>query len=229
MILLSLAFIAASQLAGERRTDTKNMDETPAASDAMKLPEPNLKGSMSLEETLLRRRSIREFKREEITLSDLAQLLWAAQGITDLEDLRTAPSAGALYPLELYVVSERVQGLEPGVYKYVPKGHRLVKTTKGTKLGKLADDAYGQSWIRDASAAIVITAIYERTTGKYGERGIRYAHIEVGCAAQNIALQAVALGLGTTVVGAFEDADVAKSVGLASDERPLAIMPIGKP
>jgi SagB-type dehydrogenase family enzyme len=142
--------------------------------------------------------------------------------------LRAAPSAGALYPLEVALVTGEVRGLVPGVYRYLPRSHALAPTLNGDLRAKLAKAALGQTWIAEAACALVLAAIYRRTTRKYGPRGERYVHIEVGHAAQNVYLQAGALGLGTTIVGAFRDEEVQRLLGFEADEMPLGIMPIGR-
>ena len=195
----------------------------------VQLPEPNRKGEHSLEAVLDQRRSIRDLSAAELSLKQISQLLWAAQGITHARGLRTAPSAGALYPLELYLLVANVEGLGAGIYHYQPSSHTLTLIAKGDKRTRLAAAAYGQMWIKDSAAVLVIAAEYERTKVKYGKRGIRYVHIEVGHAAQNIYLQATALGLGTTVVGAFLDSGVAAVMDLDQEHEPLAILPLGKP
>ena len=194
----------------------------------VKLPEPRYDSDVSLEQTLLQRRSIRDYTNESLSLQQVSQLLWAAQGITDPRVLRAAPSAGALYPLEVYVVAGNVQSLSPGVYRYEPGEHQLFKTIDGDELASLADAALGQGSIKEGAIDIVFTAIYERTTQKYGERGIRYVHMEAGHAAQNVYLQAVALNLGTVVIGAFHDDQVREILSLPQPEQPLYIMPVGK-
>jgi SagB-type dehydrogenase family enzyme len=182
---------------------------------------------MSVEEALRRRRSLREFRPAPLALTEAAQLLWAAQGRTAEDGRRSAPSAGALYPLEVFLVAGRVEGLAPGVYRYRPDGHVLERVTEGDRRRALSEAALGQAWVRSAPAALVLAAVHERTARKYGRRAERYVHIEVGTAAQNVALQAVALGLGTVLVGAFDDAELARASGLAPEERPLAILPVG--
>jgi len=193
------------------------------------LPEPVYDSDISFEETLLNRRSARSYSEEPITLQQLSQLLWAGQGITDPTGKRTAPSAGALYPLKVYVVIGNVEGLGPGVYEYEPETHTIIKIKDGDQRQSLAQVALNQESVRQGAIDIVITAVYERTTVKYGERGIRYVHIEVGHAAQNICLQAVALKLGAVTIGAFEDENVLKVLGLPADEAPLYIIPAGNP
>jgi len=195
----------------------------------IKLPEPRYKGDVSLEEALLKRRSIRDYTGEPLTLQEVSQLLWAAQGITDPRGFRTAPSAGALYPLEVYVVVGDVENLAKGVYRYNPHDHALAKIVDGDKRTDLAKAAVGQRCVEEAAIDIVITGVYERTTKKYGERGIRYVHIEVGHAAQNVCLQATVMGLGAVTVGAFYDDQVGEILNLLKEEQPLYIIAIGRP
>ena len=198
------------------------------AGDTIILPEPRNSGEISVEEALLERRSIRNYKNEALTLAEISQLLWAAQGITHPGGYRTAPSAGALYPLEVYVVAGNLDGLRPGIYKYRPQGHELEKVAEGDVRAELCAAALDQECIEDGAAVLVFAAVYERTTWKYGERGVRYVHMEVGHAAQNVYLQAVSLGLGTVVVGAFDDGGVERLLQMQDDERALCIMPVGR-
>lgn len=181
-----------------------------------------------LTQLLKQRRSVRDFADESISLDELGRLLWAAQGVTHPHGYRTAPSAGALYPLELYVVVGQVEGLNPGVYHYLARKHQLVKILDGDKRKRLASEAYWQSWISDASVVVVFTAIYKRTTRKYGSRGKRYVHIEVGHAGQNLFLQAISLGLASVVVGAFSDKNVKELLDLPDNVEPMIMMPVGK-
>ncbi|HID17861.1 TPA: SagB/ThcOx family dehydrogenase [Candidatus Bathyarchaeota archaeon] len=186
---------------------------------------------MSVEEAIAKRRSIRRYSKEPLTLQELARILWAAQGITDPKTgFRAAPSAGATYPLEVYVAlgDGGVAGLEAGIYRYDSLRHKLELCIKGDYRGELASAALEQSWVRSAPVDIVIAAVYERTTRRYGNRGIRYVHMEVGHVGENIYLQATALGLGTVVVGAFDDARVQKILKLPKDQKPLYIIPIGR-
>lgn len=191
------------------------------------LPEAEVVGAMSVEESIRQRRSVREFSRDGLTLDDVSQLVWAAQGVTSKRGFRSAPSAGGLYPLELYVVAGNIDELSPGVYRYRQTKHELVLVTSGDRRRQLAKAALGQRWVRDAPAVLVITSVYERTTRKYGQRGLRYAHMEVGHAAQNIYLQATARGLGTVMVGAFAGKKVQEALGLPVDHEPLGLMPVG--
>jgi len=191
-------------------------------------PQPRRSGPWSVEGALAERRSVREYTGEALARADLGQLLWAAQGITGAEGLRTAPSAGALYPLEVYVAVGAVEDLPSGVYRYEPGRHALALVAAGDRRAELARAALGQECIAEGAAVIALAAVYRRTTGKYGERGIRYVHMEVGHAAQNVYLQAVALGLGAVVVGAFEDRDVKKVMHMGSHEEPVCLMPVGR-
>ena len=194
----------------------------------VRLPEPRVTGSVSVEEALRVRRSVRSYRDESLPLATLSQILWAAQGITHERGLRTAPSGGALYPLELYVVASNVDGLDAGVYRYIPQGHRLEKLQDGDRRAELSKTTLGQDFVREGAFVLVFSAVYERITGKYGDRGVQYAHFEVGHAAQNVYLQAGALGLGTCVLGAFRDNDVVKFIGMKKGEQPLYLMPVGK-
>ena len=182
----------------------------------------------SLSDALWRRRSIRTYAPDSLTLGQVSQLLWAGQGITHPDGLRTAPSAGALYPLEMYLVVGAVDGLAPGVYHYRPERHDLVLDQPGDRRMALARAAVGQVWMADAPVVVVIAAEYERTTGKYRQRGIRYVHMEVGHAAQNIYLKATTLGLGTVFIGAFDDDGVQGVLKLPTEQRPLGLMPVGR-
>lgn len=197
--------------------------------ETIQLPSPEHESDTSVEEALLSRRSVREYRDQPLGLAELTQLLWAAQGITDQNrGFRTAPSAGGLYPLELYVVIGDVEGVAPGIYKYRPPAHDLVRVGQGDVREQLSDVAVEQRWVEEGAAVIVFAAVYERTTEKYGDRGIRYVHMEVGHAAQNVYLQAVSLDLGTVFVGAFFDEDLKQLLHMEETETPLGIMPIGK-
>ena len=230
--LLGLIVIVVSLSLPERRTPPGSRPNSEPPSDPepviIALPEPRFDSDMSIEQGLLRRRSIRAFADESLTLQELAQLLWAAQGVTDTRGLRTAPSAGATYPLELYAVTGKVDELGPGVYRYEPDEHRLLKTMEGDRRAQLADAALGQRFVEEGAVVFVFTAFYERTTMRYGDRGVRYVHMEAGHAAQNLHLQATSMGLATVVVGAFLDERVAEILDLPQNEQPLYIMPVGR-
>jgi SagB-type dehydrogenase family enzyme len=189
----------------------------------MALPPPSLVGEKSLEEVIASRRSLREFTDQALSWSNISQLLWSAQGLTDPGGLRTAPSAGALYPLEMYVA------LPDGAYHYLPHGHAMERVSERDLRQDLWQAGLRQDALRQASAIFVIAAVYERTEAKYGERAERYVHLEAGHAAQNMLLQAVALELGAVPIGAFSDDLVQAALGLPADHRPLYLIPVGHP
>ncbi|MCL4459422.1 MAG: SagB family peptide dehydrogenase [Chloroflexi bacterium] len=197
---------------------------TPTPLGHIPLPQPRMAGPLSLEETIAKRRSMRSYSPWEPSLAEIAQLLWAAQGITDKRTgFRAAPSAGALYPLEVYVVTRQA------VYRYLANSHALARVKEGDVREALCTAGLSQEPIREAPLSIVITAVYERTRVKYGERAERYVLLEAGHAAQNILLQAVSLGLGGVPIGAFYDQEVQEAIGCPSHHRPLYIIPIGRP
>jgi len=190
----------------------------------IKLPKPKEKGMTSMEETLNKRRSVRDYKRDPLSLQQVSQLLWAASGRNLYR--RTAPSAGATYPLEIYLVVGAVEGLEPGFYHYSSSRHSLEMTKEQDVRNRLSRAALGQEMIEEAPICIIIAADYGRTTGHYGQRGNRYVHMEVGHVGQNVSLQAIALSLGTVMIGAFEDREVKEVLGMK--EEPLYIIPVGR-
>lgn len=194
----------------------------------IRLPTPRSKGTLTLEEAISARRSVREYSQRPISLEDLSQLLWAAQGITDPESGgRSTPSAGATYPIELFVFVKEggVVGVDKGVYRYRPLDHSLIKVSSEDRVKALMEAALYQEFVGEAAVNIVVAANYERTTARYGSRGIRYVHIEVGHVGQNISLEAVSLGLASVMVGAFSDSLVKKLIGEAAE--PLYIIPVG--
>jgi len=197
--------------------------------EVISLPAPSEDGAMSVERAISSRRSRRSYSDSPITVEQLSQLLWSAQGVTDKmrNFFRAAPSAGALYPLDVYVVAGNVSGLQPGVYYYLHKEHSLKLHKSGDVSMELAHACLNQMFIAPAPALIVITVEYKRITKRYGERGIRYAHMEVGHIGQNLHLQAESLGLGTVVIGAFKDDEVSKVMSLPRQHEPMYIMPFG--
>jgi SagB-type dehydrogenase family enzyme len=201
---------------------------TSHASEGIALPSPRTRGEISLEDCLRKRRSVRSYRNDALSLADISQLLWAAQGITAEGHLRTAPSAGALYPLELYLVAGNVEGLTPGAHHYRPERHELILVRPGDLRRELAEAALGQDCVARGVATILFAAVYARTSAKYGQRDVRYVHIEVGHAAQNVFLQATALGLGTVTVGAFEDDEIKRVAGLPETHDPVYMMPVGR-
>jgi len=191
--------------------------------DSIALPAPRLDSEVSLEQTLSARHSVRSFSAQPLTWAEIGQLLWAAQGITHDWGARTAPSAGALYPLDIYVSTAT------GVYHYLPQGHQAVGTQDADVREEVWQAGLKQDAIRQAPAVFIITATYERTSAKYGDRAVRYVHLEAGHAAQNLLLQAVALGFGGVPIGAFDDAKVQSILALPEAQKPLYLIPIGYP
>lgn len=198
------------------------------AKQSILLPAPSKTGNISVETALHQRRSVRSYAPEPLALKDIGQLLWAAQGITSHHGFRTAPSAGALYPLEVYIVVGNVSGLEAGIYRYLPHRHALALVQSDDHRGTLSSAALGQGCVREAPAVIVFTGVSSRITGKYGQRGIQYMMMEAGHAAQNVCLQAVALNIAVVPVGAFKEDHVRRILQIDSSELPLYMLPTGK-
>ncbi len=197
---------------------------------AMKLPPPKTEGAISVEQAIAQRRTIRAFSPQMLHLNQLSQLLWSAQGITGGRGYkRAAPSAGALYPMDVYVVAgpDSVAQMETGVYRYEPAEHQLSPVTPQDARNGVAQACLSQMWMAQAPVNLVITAEYSRITGKYGNRGLRYAMIEAGHIGQNIFLQAEALGLKAGIVGAYHDERLIEIMKIPRAHEPLLIMPIG--
>jgi len=197
----------------------------------IKLPSPSPRGKISVEEAILKRRSARRFRAQPLSFAQLSQLLWSAQGITGTGGRRAAPSAGATYPLEIFVVigEHGIENLAAGVYHYDVGNHSLSLHLSGDLRQKIADTALSQSFIANCPIDIVVCALHPRAAYRYGRRGERYIHMEVGHVGQNVSLQAVALGLATVMVGALEDEEVGKILKLEKQIKPLYIIPVGKP
>ncbi len=197
--------------------------------ETVKLPAPSHKGKMSVEEALMQRRTVRQFGNRALDLKQVSQLLWATDGLSDPRGLRTAPSAGATYPLEIYLVAgeKGVTGMAAGVYRYLPGDHALELTYKGDFRAALARASLNQAWMAEAPVMVVFAAQFSRCTARYGQRGIMYTHMEVGHAGQNLFLEAAALGLGAGIVGAFDDQGLAGALKLPQAHEPLLVMPVG--
>jgi len=201
-----------------------------ASQDLIPLPEPTREGGITVEKAIAQRRSVRDFTGESLSLGEVSLILWSGQGITEPGlGLRAAPSAGATYPITLYLVVGEggVEGLGAGVYGYAPESHALRRAVTGDVREALQDAALGQWWVGAAPVTVVIAADYKRTTQRYGERGARYVDNEVGCVAENIYLEVESLRLGTVLVGAFDDERVQAALSLRAEMEPRGLMPIG--
>lgn len=241
--LLILSLIIGSGYLNSSFAGSRDCAVAKPESQLIALPAPRYDSQFSLEKALKARQSVREYQEVPLALAEISQILWAAQGFTrERKDpparwnpkyewqggLRTAPSAGALYPMEIYLLAGKVDGLPGGVYKYVPKNHALIRVTEADKRKELCLAALKQPQIEKAPAVVLMAGVYERTSYKYGDRAERYVHMEAGSIAENIYLQATALGIGTVLIGAFNDEEVKKVMALPADESPLVIMPLGR-
>ena len=204
----------------------------------IELPRPVLDSEFSIEKVLQGRRSVRKYTDDPVTLKEVSQLLWAAYGITYTKEglpdfmrggLKTAPSAGARYPLEIYLVAGNVRGLLSGVYWYVPEKHAIQRLADGDVRIGLQAACFSQKFAGEAPISIIWSAVYERCTEKYGDRGRdRYVCMDLGHSAQNVYLQCGSLGLGTCAIGAFTDDSLKKLIGMTGEEVPLYVMPVGR-
>lgn len=192
----------------------------------MKLPAVRLESNVSVEEALNTRRSVRQYKKEPLTIQEVSQLLWAAQGKTAGWGGKTAPSAGAIYPLTIYLAVGEVKELAPGVYRYLSDNHELEKVLSKDMRKELTEAAWNQEYIQNAPVSIIVAADYEKMIRRYGKRGVRYVDNEVGHVGQNVQLQGEALKLGSVIIGAFEDSLVRSILGIR--EEPVYIIPVGK-
>ena len=193
-----------------------------AARKSINLPEPKFSDKMTVEEAIAKRRSERSFYPNDLSLEQISQILWAAQGITDKSwGFRAAPSAGALYPLTLYLMKK------DGVFQYLPDGHRLLQITEEDRRPSLVRASLGQTYIGEAPLVIIIAANFRITEAKYGQRSYRYVNMEIGHVAENIHLQAVAMGLASVPIGSFWDDVVGKTLELPETQDPFYIIPVG--
>jgi len=205
------------------------------AQGEIKLPRPVLQGKMSVEQAITGRKTAREFKAAPLSLGEVGQLMWAANGVLPADAVTSAtrkvmPSAGGLYPLEVFILTgnNTVENVPAGVYQYNANAHSLKGVTTGDKRTLLAHAALGQMWLARAPAVVVIGAVFARTTGKYGNRGVNYVFMEAGNSDQNLCLQAESLGLRTGTVGAFNDAQVAGAIQMPDGTAPLLVIGVGK-
>jgi SagB-type dehydrogenase family enzyme len=239
--LIPLVLVACTSSVNDSNTTV--LTKTDDAQLTYILPSPNTTGTMSVEEALFIRRSYRNFEDKALSAEQLSQILWAAYGITKPREdnpdappnrpsfrggFRTAPSAGATFPFEIYAIVGNVDGIEPGVYKYSSEKHKIVRVIDADVREELTEAALGQQMVKQAPATIFYSAIFSRATARYGDRGReRYVCMDLGHSAQNIYLQAEALGLGTCAIGAFTDSKVSRVLQLPAEEEPLYMMPIG--
>ena len=199
-----------------------NAQEKEVKNETIKLPAPKYDGTVSVEKALKERRSVRSYQDEPLTLAEVSQILWAAQGITDSTNgHRTAPSARAMYLINVYLLPGKVTGLPMGLYKYQPQGHELVKIADGDMKTKLFDAA-GQAPIKNAPAALIITGSTDRS------KDPNWMYLEAGHAAQNVYLQGVSLKIGTVVMAGFKPEEVTKALNLPKNEHVIYIMPLGR-
>ncbi|UCC59029.1 MAG: SagB/ThcOx family dehydrogenase [Candidatus Bathyarchaeum sp.] len=202
-------------------------------STKIKLPPPKHAEAMSVDDAIRKRRSIRAFSQKPLTMKQLSYLLWASTGVQRKEngyEFRTAPSAGALYPIETYVIVNRVSGLEKALYHYSIKSHLLEELERGDFSTRIARAALGQEMFQGAAAIFVWTAIFDRSKWKYRQRAYRYVYLDAGHIAQNLALSATSLGLGSCQVGAFYDDEVNNIVGVdGAEESVIYLSAVGYP
>lgn len=203
-------------------------EPVPDNSEIIQLPEPRLSSEVSLEESLNKRRSTRSYSDEPVTLQEISQLLWAAQGITDDSGHRTAPSAVALYPLTIYVVAGNIPGIVNGVYVYDPEKHSIQRIIDRDIRNELSIAAMGQVSVKQGAVSFVVTVDYGIVMSRFGDKGERFGTLEAGHAAQNLCLQATALDLGLVTAGAINDDQVADVLDLPENLTPLYIIPVGK-
>lgn len=219
-IVMLIAFLVLAGCGSSETTIPETAGDTIVRLD---LPSPDTSDGLSLTDALARRRSVRDYADAPLSTDELSQLLWATQGVTSEDGKRTAPSAGATYPLELYVVTDS------GLYHYQPDQHTLLRLLEGDLRDELAAAAVGQEPVAEAAVTFAIAAVYARTAERYGDRAERYVKLEAGHAAQNLLLQAVALNLGAVPIGAFSDTEVGRVLQLPADHAPLYLIAVGRP
>ncbi len=224
LLSLAIAVSACSSPPGSLQ------DDHSAAGDTIgQLPHPVTDGEISVEQAIYNRKSVRSFSEQPLSPEQAGQLLWAAQGLAVdgvSSPTRTAPSAGATHPMEIYLAAGNVEGLEPGLYRYDYSNHNIELLSAQDIRADLARASLNQSFIGEAPVSIILAADYERTKSRYGDRGVRYVHMEAGHITQNILLQGEALGLGAVAIGAFDDQEVKDLLNIA--EEPLMIIPVGE-
>lgn len=217
--ILAIALIAVLGFNGHSEHDSSKM---------IKLPEPRTDGGIPIEKALKDRRSIRSFGKSGITLDEVSQLLWAAQGITDDKGHRTAPSGMERYPLEVYLLADNVTGLPSGVYHYIPQNHSLTIIEQGKIDEYYNASAGGESWIKTAPAIVVITGVMSRMNIWPGQDLSRFVYVEAGTAAENMLLEVVSLNLASTYTAGFNASRTAELLQLSPSEVPIGVIPVGR-
>ena len=219
LALLAVVVMAASEINGPSKADT---------SKAINLPGPRTDGGISVEKALKERRSIRSFGKDGLTLNEVSQLLWAAQGVTDDKGHRTAPSAMARYPLQVYLLADNVTGLPSGVYHYSSQGHNLTVIAQG-KIDEYYNATAGfEAWIKTAPAIFVITGDLSSMNQMPRQDLSRLVYIEAGAAAENLLLEVVSLNLASTYTAGFDANKTEELLGLPAGGVPIGVLPVGR-
>ena len=193
----------------------------------IRLPPPGTAVRLSFPDLLSLRRSVREYSQRPLRPEEISFLLWASTGIQRVEgghEFRTVPSAGALYPIETYLIANRVKEIENGVYHYAVQGHLLEEVAAGDVRGALTQAALFQEFCSEAAAVFVWTAVFRRSKWKYRQRAYRYVYLDAGHIAQNLALAAVGLGLGSCQVAAFFDDEMNALLGVDGEQESVIYM-----
>ncbi len=234
-VLITIVFFGIGKIIFSKNGNTMESEKKQVESpENINLPPPSFSGEMSVEESLKLRRSVRSYSDRSLSLEDVSQVLWSAYGVSDSESfrikLRTAPSAGATYPLELYLMVGNVEGLSPGIYKYHPESHSLSLHIAGDLRKEVAEACLGQKMLHEAPATIIYKVVYSRITPRYGQRGSdRYVCMDIGHSAQNVYLQTTAMGMATCAIGAFDDDKLTRIIKPQGEEEVLYLMPFGYP
>ena len=192
------------------------------------LPKPDVTGKVTLEQAIAQRRSVREYTPGALTLAEVSQLMWVAQGITSPDGKRATPSARAVYPLQVWLVANDVTGLRPGIYRYEPKEHALALVTAGEQRDSMAAAARGQAAIQHAAAVVAVIGDSTLAATKFRGNAERWLGMEAGFVVQDVYLECTALGLGTVMVGGFEESSVRRALGVPAAWEALALMPVGR-
>ena len=227
-IIISVTLMLLNHPGCGKSDDKVGAEPTPDNSEIIQLPEPRLNSDVSLEESLYNRRSTRNYSNEPVTIQEVAQLLWAAQGITDAAGHRAAPSAVASYPLSIYIVAGNVPEIMDGVYIYDPVDHSMKRSIDGDIRNELAVASMGQASVRQGAVSFVVTVDYGKMAARFGDKGERFGTLEAGHAAQKLCLQATALDLGLVTAGAIYDDQVVEVLDLPENLTPLYVIPVGR-